>query len=100
MSPEQFKAARHRLGLSLWQMAYLLGLEGSKDGRRFKIDEIEMGRRPVTGPMRRLLRAYLDGYRPCDWDDVVEGAIRPTTVNEPRSRTAALGSAGRRPPQD
>lgn len=58
--------ARRRLGLrSLAELGRMLGYSGS--GVRQQMHNIKSGRRPLGEPQRRLLRAYLDGYRPPDW---------------------------------
>lgn len=72
MTPDEIKAARHELGLTLWQCATLLGYTG--DNRRQMMDDLETGRRVLREPQRRLLEAYLEGYRSIDWDDITEGA--------------------------
>jgi transcriptional regulator with XRE-family HTH domain len=65
MSPKQIEAARKTLGLTLSQMADMLGYEGAQ--RRQQANDLESGRRPVREPQRRLVEAYLAGYRPDDW---------------------------------
>lgn len=65
MTPDGMKAARHQLGLSLTQMGAMLGYEGKQV--RQQVDDLETGRRPIRGPQRRLVEAYLRGYRPDDW---------------------------------
>ena len=66
MQPDEFKGARERLGLSLSQMADMLGLS-VEQVRRMEFPEGASQRRPVMDQTRRLLQAYLDGYRPPDW---------------------------------
>jgi DNA-binding transcriptional regulator YiaG len=65
MSPDDIKAARHSLGLSLSELAELLGYTGNH--ARVQMDDLETGRRPLRECQRRLLQAYLEGYRPSDW---------------------------------
>lgn len=65
MTGEEVKAARHRLGLTLEQLAHLLGYQG--EHKRQMMYDLETGRRPLREPQRRLLEAYLAGYRPKDW---------------------------------
>lgn len=65
MTPDQIKEARHRLGLSLSELAQMLGYEGQH--MRTQMDDLETGRRPLRGCQHRLLIAYLEGYRPKDW---------------------------------
>lgn len=65
MSPTQLKEARHTLGLSISEMADMLGYQGTQ--ARQQMDDLETGRRPIRAPQRRLAEAYLAGYRPTDW---------------------------------
>jgi len=65
MTPEEIKQARHRLGLTLVQLGEMLGYQGHHV--RVQMDDLETGRRPLRGCQERLLRAYLEGYRPPDW---------------------------------
>lgn len=65
MTPKQLAAARHKLGLTLEQMATLLGYAGAQ--RRQIQYNLETGRRVIREPQRRLVEAYLAGYRPPDW---------------------------------
>jgi hypothetical protein len=69
MKPEEIKAARLRLGLSRWHMATLLGYDGRQ--RKAMMDDLERGIKPLREPQRRLLEAYLAGYRSPDWDAVL-----------------------------
>lgn len=65
MTPSDMEKARHRLGLTLEQMASMLGYQGPH--RRQMQYDLETGRREVREPQRRLVAAYLSGYRPPDW---------------------------------
>ena len=65
MTPKQFQAARHRLGLTLSEMALMLGYQG--EHMRQQAHDLETGRRAIREPQRRLMQAYLSGYRPPDW---------------------------------
>ena len=57
--------ARHQLGLTLEQMSTMLGYQGVQ--RRQMQYDLETGRRKIREPQRRLVEAYLSGYRPADW---------------------------------
>lgn len=57
----EFKAARESLGLTQTQLAKLIGY-----GSQSRIAEVEAREAAPSCPSR-LLRAYLDGYRPADW---------------------------------
>lgn len=65
MTPKQLAEARHRLGLTLEQFAFVLGYEGSN--LRAMGYAVESGVRRLREPQRRLLQAYMSGYRPKDW---------------------------------
>lgn len=65
MTPEEFRTARDALALPSADLARLLGVSPARATQTFS----DWGR-GVTAidPARvRLLRAYLDGYRPADW---------------------------------
>ncbi len=62
MTPTEFKEARKSLGLNQSEMAAMLGY-----GASARISEIENGKMEPSETVLRLLRAYLDGYRPRDW---------------------------------
>lgn len=59
------REARLRLGLTLEQMGQMLGYDGPHT--RSQMHRIESGERPLMPCQARLLKAYLDGYRPDDW---------------------------------
>lgn len=67
MTPQEFRAARHKLGLTLSQAAHVLGYEGTHANQQIR--KMEAGEREVRNPQARLMRAYLDGYRPQDWPE-------------------------------
>lgn len=67
MTPADFKSARHTLGLTLSQAARLLGYDGAHAMQQVR--KMESGERAIRPPQARLMRAYLDGYRPEDWPD-------------------------------
>lgn len=69
MNPQEIKAARKALGLTLEQMAAMLGYQGGN--LRSMQFALETGKRPLREPQRRLLEAYLAGYRPQDWGRVI-----------------------------
>ena len=65
MTPDQLARARKRLGLTLEQMAHMLGYEGEQ--AKSQVHHLETGRRDIRPAQRRLVDAYLAGYRPEDW---------------------------------
>lgn len=65
MTPKEIKEARVKLGLSQTQFATLLGYSGSQI--RQQMHDLETGKKPLRDAQRRLIEAYLSGYRPKDW---------------------------------
>jgi hypothetical protein len=70
MTPKDLARARERLGLSLFEMATMLGYLGEQ--RDQMMHDLTTGRRPIREPQRRLIEAYLSGYRPADWPNKKE----------------------------
>lgn len=66
MTPEQIKEARQSLGLTQAQLAALLDTDPQTVRRMEQRADAKTFRSPAPR-MLRLLRAYLDGYRPADW---------------------------------
>jgi len=76
MTPDQIRAARVSLNLTQAQLGALLETDG-QTVRRMEGDPSHSTFRKPAVRMVRLIRAYLDGYRPADWPvqktmDVVE----------------------------
>jgi hypothetical protein len=64
---KQFKEARLKLGLSVAECATMLGL-ADLAVRRYEIAPGDNNsHRTVSGPVQRLMQAYLAGWRPKDW---------------------------------
>lgn len=61
MTPAEIKQARQTLGLTAKSLAPMLGYN-----RVASVYAIEAGAN-ASDTVIRLLRAYLDGYRPDDW---------------------------------
>ena len=59
-------AARAALGLTKAQLGALLDTDAQNIGR-MELDRDAKSYRPPAPRMLRLVRAYLDGYRPRDW---------------------------------
>ena len=70
MTPIELSEARRKLGLTLEAMATMLGYQGAQ--RRQMQHDLETGRRDLRPPQRRLVEAYLSGYRPQDWPTVAK----------------------------
>lgn len=62
MTPAELKQARQSLGLTQSQIARLLGYSAQPN-----YSAVETGAKNPSAAVTRLLRAYLDGYRPPDW---------------------------------
>jgi len=67
MTPKEMQRARLDFALKLEEMATMLGYQGIQ--RRQMQHDLETGRRPIREPQRRLMEAYLSGYRPPDWPE-------------------------------
>ena len=66
MTPAEIKEARHAMGLSVADLAQLLDTDPQPVRRMEQSEDANTFRRPAPR-MVRLIRAYLDGYRPADW---------------------------------
>lgn len=66
MTPEKFKEVRRHLGLSVAELADMIGVS-HQHARRMTIPPEKGAHRAVNKTVERLLQAYLDGYRPADW---------------------------------
>lgn len=66
MTPEELKQARQSLGLSVREMAAMLETDPQTVRRMEIAPECSTFRAPATR-MERVIRAYLDGWRPDDW---------------------------------
>jgi DNA-binding transcriptional regulator YiaG len=66
MTPQEFKQARHDLGLTQSQMAYMLDTT-DRMVRRVESTPDRSTHQPPPARWTRLVQAYLDGHRPHDW---------------------------------
>lgn len=66
MTPAEIKQARQSLALSTAQLAALLDTDAQTIRRMEQREDASTFRKPAPR-MVRLIRAYLDGYRPNDW---------------------------------
>lgn len=64
---DKVRKDRSALGLTLSQMAHMLGYEG--EHTRQMMHSIETGKKALMPAQARLMMAYLEGYRPKDWPD-------------------------------
>lgn len=81
MDHEEIQRARVALGLSVEDMARMLGHAAVHQRRLESSPAVDMHRvaRPTTV---RLLRAYLDGYRPDDWPETSKAGLAAKRVAE------------------
>jgi transcriptional regulator with XRE-family HTH domain len=82
MTADEIHLARWRLGLTQAELAAVMGLR-----RPQTISDWECGVKTPTGVAIRLLRAYLDGYRPPDWPREVTSVMENPA--EPQSEEGA-----------
>lgn len=68
MTHQEIQDARVKLGLSVADMARMLGHSDIHQRRLESLPDVSM-HRTANGATVRLLRAYLDGYRPRDWPE-------------------------------
>jgi predicted transcriptional regulator len=73
-TPEQIRAARQSLNLTQSELGRMLDTDGQTI-RRMEGDPSHSTFRKPAVRMERLIRAYLDGYRPADWPVVDAGEV-------------------------
>lgn len=66
MTPSQFKQARQQLGLSLSELAAILGVD-DRTIRKWEAPEDTNSARPPNPIAVRVVQWLLDGYRPPQW---------------------------------
>ena len=64
MTPTTLKNLRRALALNQTQMAHAIGLEG-EHAWRF-LDDLESGKRPITGPVARVCQYLAQGANVAD----------------------------------
>lgn len=67
MTPEDIKSARKQLGLTQAELAAWLELSGKYAARTVR--SWEAGEKPISGPARVAIRAFLAGFRPTERED-------------------------------
>lgn len=67
MTPQEINEARRKLGLTVKQFGKLLDITDESTMRKHMSAPDSNRYRPPSPRMVRLIRAYLDGYRPEDW---------------------------------
>ena len=66
-TPEQVKEARLELGLTGVEMGRMLDINDTKTYRCYEMPADKSQARKLPARAARLLDAYLEGYRPDDW---------------------------------
>ena len=66
MEPEDFKAARRRLGLTQAELAHVLGTT-PQTVRKYEMPADRSSARGVNPIAARVMRWLLDGWRPPEW---------------------------------
>jgi len=72
MTPSQIKEARLSLGLTQAKLSRLLDTDPTTIRKMEMSDDKSSFRKPAPR-MVRLIEAYLNGYRPDDWPDTIDG---------------------------
>lgn len=67
MTHTEFRDAQRRLGLTDSELAHVLGITNDQHIRRLKSEPGKGHAKPIQPWHVRLIRVYLDGYRPKDW---------------------------------
>lgn len=80
MTPSQLTEARRKLGLTLSEMALMLGYEGEQ--ARSQMHNLETGKRDLRPAQRRLVEAYLAGYVAPDYEQIT-GRPHPSKTRRP-----------------
>lgn len=68
MTPEEFKAARYELGLSISQAAHVLGVNTSTL-KKWEMPSSASTGAKVNPTAVRAMRWMLDGFRPPEWPE-------------------------------
>lgn len=63
----ELKIARQILGWDALTMARALRLVGTPDKLESRIQDMEAGRRDISGPVQVAMEAFLSGWRPTGW---------------------------------
>jgi DNA-binding transcriptional regulator YiaG len=66
VTPQEFKEARRKLGLTLSELAAILNVD-SRTIRRWEAEESVETSRPPNPVAVRVMEWMLDGYRPPQW---------------------------------
>lgn len=64
----ELKLARHILGWDPLTLAQALRLAGTPEKLVARIQDMEAGKRDISGPVQVAIEAFLSGWRPSGWD--------------------------------
>ena len=65
----ELKVARQILGWDQLTMARALRLAGTPEKLTARINDMEAGKREISGPVQVAMEAFLSGWRPSGWSE-------------------------------
>lgn len=65
----ELKLARQILGWDALTLARALRLAGTPEKMAARVNDMEAGRRDISGPVQVAVEALLSGWRPTGWTD-------------------------------
>lgn len=65
----ELKIARQILGWDPLTMAQALRLAGTPEKLEARIQDMEAGKRDISGPVQVAMEAFLSGWRPTGWSE-------------------------------
>lgn len=69
---DQLREAREALGWTCYAMGVALALTGEREAVRKRIDQMETGAKPVSGPVGIAVEAFRAGFRPRHFDPDID----------------------------
>ena len=67
----ELKVARQILGWDALTIARALRLVGTPEKLEARIQDMEAGKRDISGPVKVAIEAFLSGWRPAGWVEPV-----------------------------
>ncbi len=68
-SAAELKVARQILGWDQLTMAHALRLAGTPAKMAARVNDMEPGKRDISGPVQVAMEAFLSGWRPNGWSE-------------------------------
>lgn len=68
-SAAELKVARKMLGWNQLTMARALRLAGTPEKMAARVNDMEAGKRDISGPVQVAVEAFLSGWRPSGWSE-------------------------------